>query len=235
MMLLNTVSTMTSECFLVRSETRETSSTSSAFVMLPLVIGSFACHVLRATCYVRRAVLRATWRRAVRRGDVRCDVAMCGTSHMAGTSHTALRTAHRTSHVARRTLLLPLEVIAERHFGAAGHLRVGFPVRAELLVLERADAETDLPLGRDQLDDLHLVAFANHEIQLPFLARLLRVVELGDVDQSLDAFDQLHERAEVGQTNDLALDRVANVVLREELVPHVGLELLETERQALVL
>src|ERR1700752_3718951 len=35
MMLLNTVSTMTSECFLVRSETRETSSTSSAFVMLP--------------------------------------------------------------------------------------------------------------------------------------------------------------------------------------------------------
>src|ERR687883_323332 len=35
MMLLNTVSTMTSECFLVRSDTRETSSTSSAFVMLP--------------------------------------------------------------------------------------------------------------------------------------------------------------------------------------------------------
>src|SRR5262249_39048222 len=38
MMLLNTVSTMTSECFFVRSETRETSSTSSALVMLPLVI-----------------------------------------------------------------------------------------------------------------------------------------------------------------------------------------------------
>src|SRR5262249_34317993 len=36
--LLNTVSTMTSECFFVRSETRETSSTSSALVMLPLVI-----------------------------------------------------------------------------------------------------------------------------------------------------------------------------------------------------
>src|SRR5687768_7312554 len=35
MMLLNTVSTMTSECFFVRSETRETSSTSSALVMLP--------------------------------------------------------------------------------------------------------------------------------------------------------------------------------------------------------
>ena len=38
MMLLNTVSTMTSECFFVRSETRETSSTSSAFVMLPVFI-----------------------------------------------------------------------------------------------------------------------------------------------------------------------------------------------------
>ena len=35
MMLLNTVSTMTSECFFVRSDTRETSSTSSALVMLP--------------------------------------------------------------------------------------------------------------------------------------------------------------------------------------------------------
>src|SRR5262249_29161657 len=41
MMLLNTVSTMTSECFFVRSETRETSSTSSALVMLPpVVVGS---------------------------------------------------------------------------------------------------------------------------------------------------------------------------------------------------
>src|SRR5439155_8547922 len=38
MTLRNTVSTITSECFLVRSDTRETSSTSSAFVMLPLVM-----------------------------------------------------------------------------------------------------------------------------------------------------------------------------------------------------
>ena len=37
--LQHTVSTITSECFLVRSDTRETSSTSSAFVMLPVVIG----------------------------------------------------------------------------------------------------------------------------------------------------------------------------------------------------
>src|SRR5439155_7975280 len=40
MMLRNTVSTITSECFLVRSDTRETSSTSSALVMLPPFIGN---------------------------------------------------------------------------------------------------------------------------------------------------------------------------------------------------
>ena len=39
MMLLKTVSTITSECFFVRSETRETSSTSSAFVIVPPAIG----------------------------------------------------------------------------------------------------------------------------------------------------------------------------------------------------
>src|SRR5258706_12061666 len=38
MMLRKTVSTMTSECFFVKSETRDTSSTSSALVMLPLVM-----------------------------------------------------------------------------------------------------------------------------------------------------------------------------------------------------
>src|SRR3954466_8972030 len=81
MMLLNTVSTMTSECFFVRSETLETSSTSSAFVMLPLF--------------------------SVDMGAL---------------------------------LLLVLEVIAQRHFRTSGRLGVGLPVRAELLVLQRADA-----------------------------------------------------------------------------------------------
>src|SRR3954466_9747246 len=81
MMLLKTVSTMTSECFFVKSETRETSSTSSAFVMLPLF--------------------------SVDMGAL---------------------------------LLLVLEVIAQRHFRTSGRLGVGLPVRAELLVLQRADA-----------------------------------------------------------------------------------------------
>src|SRR5437867_942139 len=46
MMLLKTVSTMTSECFFVKSDTRETSSTSSALVMLPPVMGSPFADVL---------------------------------------------------------------------------------------------------------------------------------------------------------------------------------------------
>src|SRR5688572_6645156 len=46
MMLLKTVSTMTSECFFVRSETRDTSSTSSALVMLPPGVFTVAPHRL---------------------------------------------------------------------------------------------------------------------------------------------------------------------------------------------
>src|SRR6476659_5520204 len=44
MMLLKTVSTITSECFFVRSETRDTSSTSSALVMLPPGVFTVAPH-----------------------------------------------------------------------------------------------------------------------------------------------------------------------------------------------
>src|ERR1043165_9671986 len=95
MMVLKTVSTMTSECFFVRSDTRETSSTSSAFVMLPLFIVDMGA-----------------------------------------------------------LLLLVLEVIAQRHFRTSGRLGVGLPFRAELIVLQRTDAQADLPLGRDQLEDL---------------------------------------------------------------------------------
>src|SRR5688500_2589070 len=95
-MLLKTVSTMTSECFLVRSETRETSSTSSALV----------------------------------------------------------------------TSLQMLEMIAQRHLGTAGGFRVRLPVGSELCILQRADAEADLPFFRDQADDLHLIVLAGPQLQL---------------------------------------------------------------------
>src|SRR5476651_1798357 len=170
MMLRNTVSTMTSECFLVRSDTRDTSSTSSAFVMLPLV--------------------------------------MC----------------------------LPVpEVIPERRRSVARALLVAFPVGPELVGLQRANRQADLPLRRRELDDLHRVALADHELDLAFLALGHRVVELRHVNQTLDALVELDERAEVGHPDDLALDRVADVAVREEVVPDVGGELLQAERQALVL
>src|SRR3954467_8819206 len=170
MMVFFTVSTMNSACFFVRSETRDTSSTSSAFVMLPVFI------------------TRSLW-----------SLAVSG------------------------QLLLVLEVIAQRHFRPSGRLGIGFPVGAELLVLQRADAQADLPLGRDQLDDLHLVALTHLQIQLAVLALLRRFVEFRDVDQAFDAFRELDERAEVRHPHDLAFDRVADVMLLEELVPDIGL------------
>src|SRR5882672_7424015 len=129
MMLLNTVSTMTSECFLVRSDTRETSSTSSALVMLPLFISSPQPLVL-------------------------------------------------------------LEVIAERRAAVAGAFLILFPVRAELVGLERANREPDLPLRRRELDDLHLVVLTDGELDLFLVA----VVELRHVNEAFDAFVELDER-----------------------------------------
>src|SRR6187399_1768227 len=113
MMLLKTVSTMTSECFFVRSETRDTSSTNSA-----LVIG-----VPRASFEV-------------------------------------------------------LEVVAQRDFRTARHLGVGFPVGAEFRILQRADAQPDLPLFRHEPDDLHLVRLTRPQFQL---LPALRRVEFGHV------------------------------------------------------
>src|SRR5580765_8528561 len=58
MMLRNTVSTITSECFLVRSETRETSSTSSAFVMLPPSAADASCSSTGSSSGVPLLILR---------------------------------------------------------------------------------------------------------------------------------------------------------------------------------
>src|SRR5262245_60591853 len=177
MMLLKAVSTITSECFFVRSETRETSSTSSAFVMLPLVIA-----------------------------------------------------------VPLSSGLPVSEMFTKRRGAVARALLIRLPVGAELVGLERANREADLPLGRRQLDDLHRIGLTDGEIDLlRRLAMLMRLVELRDVDQTFDAFVELDERAEVRHPHHLAFDRVADLMAREEVVPDVGGQLLEAERQALVL
>src|SRR5687768_5792320 len=173
MMLSKTVSTMTSECFFVRSDTRDTSSTSSAFVI--------------------------------------------------GFGWGGLQPA-RTS--------LVLQVIAKRRTAVALRGGVRLPVGADIGILHRADTETDLPLRRAELDDLHLVTLLDLEVDL---LPALRVVELADVNQPLDALVQLHEGAEVGHAHDLAFDRVARLVPREEVFPDIGRKLLQPQRQALVL
>src|SRR3982751_498772 len=206
MMLLNTVSTMTSECFFVRSETLETSSTSSAFVMLPPVFieapSVAAIRQFPVPGFQLPVPSDACWKLA--------------------TGGWVLS-------------LLVLEVIAQRHFGASSRFRVRLPVRAELVVLQCADAQPDLPLRGNQLDDLHLVALANLKIQLLVLPLVMRIIELRHVDQPFDPLGQFDERAEVGHADHLAVDGVADVVMGEELVPDVGLQLLETEREALIL
>ena len=81
------------------------------------------------------------------------------------------------------------------------------------------------------LDDfrLHLVPLRDD------LARVLDVVlrELRDVNEALDARQDLDERAEGDHLRDPPLDNVALVVVLEHLLPRVALGLLEAERDAL--
>ena len=67
------------------------------------------------------------------------------------------------------------------------------------------------------------------------LARGLDVVlgKLGDVDEALDAGDDLDEGAEGDDLRDLALEDVVRLVLVEDRLPRVLLGLLETERDPL--
>src|SRR5688572_1846440 len=127
------------------------------------------------------------------------------------------------------------KVIAERRRAGTFALLVRVPVGAELLALERADAEAELPFLGAQLDDLHLVVLAHLEIDLLAAARRLRVVEFRHVNQPLDSLVELDESAEVRHPRDLALDGAPDLVPREEVIPDVGGELLQAERQPLIL
>ena len=99
-------------------------------------------------------------------------------------------------------------------------LAVGLDVLLVLVLLHGADREADLLLALLDLDDLHREDVAGLELLLGLVDALL--VELGDVDQALDALRQLDEGAEGREPHDLALDDVARLVVREVVVPHVG-------------
>ena len=64
---------------------------------------------------------------------------------------------------------------------------------------------------------------------------MARPGHLGDVDQALDALLQLDEGAVVGDRDHLALDAVADLVLLVDALPRIRLELLQAERDALLL
>ena len=80
----------------------------------------------------------------------------------------------------------------------------------------------------DDLDD-HVLARSDD------LARVLDVVrgELGDVDEALDALQDLDERAERDDLRGPAVDVVALLVGLQHALPRIGLRLLEAERDAL--
>ena len=112
------------------------------------------------------------------------------------------------------------------HGLAAVGARLDRLVRLDALQREREPA----PLAVD-LDDLDVDRLALRDD----LARVLDVMlgELGDVDEALDAREDLDERAEGDDLRDAALDDVVLVVALEHLLPGVVLGLLEAQRDAL--
>src|SRR5687768_4165303 len=142
MMLWKTVSTMTSECFFVRSETRETSSTSSALVI----------RVISGTGDQGSGIRE--------RGQGRQGAGLMAAGWSLG------ETGPRAPIPDPFTLFIELKVLAERGPAFALRRRVVRPVRPEFGRLERADAQPDLAIGRAQLDDLHRRRLPDFEVQL---------------------------------------------------------------------
>src|SRR5262245_52240108 len=101
------------------------------------------------------------------------------------------------------------------------------------LVEERLHRQRDLTVLRVDVDDLDVDRLAlAHDV-----ARVLHalVLELGDVDQTLDARLDLDEGAEVGDLRDLAVHAAAHRGALGERVPGIRLELLDAEAEPLVL
>src|SRR5215210_4143349 len=139
-----------------------------------------------------------------------------------------------------------LNLLCGRHFArgrVAEHVLGEIEVRGErcavgarldgLALLDALEREREAPPVGVDLDHLHV-----HDVALgDDLARILDVVlrQLGDVHEALDAREDLHEGAERDHLRHAALDHVALAVGLDDLLPRVGLRLLETERDPLAL
>src|SRR5574338_1526363 len=95
--------------------------------------------------------------------------------------------AHGLSPMAYRLSVIA-EVSSQRRRAVAGRLLVALPVRPELLRLQRANREADLPLLRSELDDLHRVGFTHLQLDLLLVLRgVPRIVELRHVNEPFDS------------------------------------------------
>ena len=131
-----------------------------------------------------------------------------------------------------------LGLLLERRADVVALLVVG--VLAEVLLVLGGDLATlgglldrqrDAPAVEVDVDDLHPELFARGDDLLGRLDVVRR--HLGDVHQTLDAFADLHERAERHELGDPAVDELADLVAVGELLPRVLLRGLERQRDAL--
>src|SRR5215218_6079667 len=104
-------------------------------------------------------------------------------------------------------------------------------LRLEHLALDALDAQRQAAALGVDLEDLHLDVVARRDD----LARVLDVMrrELGDVDEALDAVEDLDEGTERHDLRDGALELVADVVRVDDALPRILLRLLETQGDAL--
>ena len=93
------------------------------------------------------------------------------------------------------------------------------------------DRQRDPPPVEVDVDDLHPQLLAGGDDLLGRLDVVGR--HLRDVDQTLDALADLHERAERHELGDPAVDELADLVAAGELLPRVLLRRLQRERDPL--
>src|SRR5262249_34502649 len=110
---------------------------------------------------------------------------------------------------------------------AIGIILTAFRIFGESLV-----AQTDLVFAGAQLDDFELTVFAQLETILHVWP--IRIIDFGTVAQPLESFIQFDEDCERRMPNNPASNRIADVVVREKLLPDIRLQLLDTKRQAVI-
>ncbi len=121
----------------------------------------------------------------------------------------------------------------DRAFDEVADLVLGLDVLPRI-VLELLESEADALVGLVDVDDdgFDLVALLE---DLGRMIDLLRPAQVGDVHHAVDAFLELHERAVGRHVADLALHLLADDVALLDLVPRVGFELADAERNLLLL